>query len=72
VKRLANAALAALLDSLALSAEQLPPGAEERAVLWRDRVDGKRMLLVLDDAKGGETGPPWLAGSARSVFVVIA
>lgn len=45
-------ALASLLLTAGVTAGQIPPGLEERSRLWRDRLAGKRLLLVLDDAAG--------------------
>jgi tetratricopeptide (TPR) repeat protein len=64
------AALAALLGDLGVSAEQIPPGAEERAGLWRDRMAGKRTLLLLDDATGSEQVRPLLPGGAGTLVLV--
>jgi DNA-binding SARP family transcriptional activator/tetratricopeptide (TPR) repeat protein len=44
------AALEVLLQADGIAAQQIPTGLEARAGLWRERMVGKRMLLVLDDA----------------------
>lgn len=44
------AALETLLEADGVPARQIPVGLDARAALWRARVAGKRLLLVLDDA----------------------
>jgi transcriptional regulator with XRE-family HTH domain len=43
-------ALASLLLTLGVPPAQIPPGLEARMGLWRDRLAGRQLLLVLDDA----------------------
>jgi transcriptional regulator with XRE-family HTH domain len=45
-------ALASLLLTAGIAAQQIPPGLEARAARWRDQVAGKKILLLLDDAPG--------------------
>ena len=45
-------ALASLLLTAGVPVQQIPPGLEARAALWRDHVAGKKILLLLDDAAG--------------------
>src|SRR5262249_42843357 len=42
------AALSSLLLLAGVAAENIPPGLDARTGLWRSRLDGRRMLLVLD------------------------
>ena len=63
-------ALASLLLIIGLSAQQIPPGLEARMGLWRDRVAGRRFLLLLDDAVGSEQVRPLLPGTAGCLVVV--
>jgi transcriptional regulator with XRE-family HTH domain len=63
-------ALAGLLHSIGADARRLPPGAEARARLWRDRVAGRRLLLVLDDAAGSAQVRPLLPGSDQCLVLV--
>jgi tetratricopeptide (TPR) repeat protein len=65
-----GAALAALLGNLGISARQIPPVTDDRAGLWRDRIAGKRVLLILDDATGSDQVRPLLPGSAGSLVLV--
>ena len=63
-------ALASLLLAAGLPAGQIPPGLEARTALWRDRLAGKQLLLVLDDAAGSEQVRPLLPGTGGSVVLV--
>ena len=63
-------ALASLLETSGIAAQQVPAGLESRAWLWRDRLADKRMLLVLDDAAGHEQIRPLLPGTAGSLVLV--
>jgi len=63
-------ALASLLQTLGVAAAQIPSGLEARASLWRDRVSGKRLLLVLDDAADSDQVRPLLPGAAGSLVLV--
>jgi tetratricopeptide (TPR) repeat protein len=56
--------LARLLQATGLAAQQIPAGLEPRSGLWRDRLAGKRLLLVLDDAAGHDQVQPLLPGTA--------
>jgi tetratricopeptide (TPR) repeat protein/transcriptional regulator with XRE-family HTH domain len=63
-------ALASLLASLGVQAGQIPQGLEARMALWRDRLAGKQLLLVLDDAASSEQVSPLLPGSGGSLVLV--
>ncbi len=63
-------ALASLLLIGGVSPAQIPPGLEARMALWRDRLAGKQLLLLLDDAAGHEQVAPLLPGSAGSLVLV--
>jgi tetratricopeptide (TPR) repeat protein/transcriptional regulator with XRE-family HTH domain len=63
-------ALASLLLTAGVGAQQIPPGLAARAGRWRDQVAGKKILLVLDDAAGHEQVKPLLPGSAGSLVLV--
>jgi hypothetical protein len=45
-------ALACLLAATGTDPSILPHTVDDRARLWRDRIAGKKVLLVLDDAAG--------------------
>src|SRR5215813_12094840 len=63
-------ALASLLLTAGVAAQQIPPGLEARAARWRDGVAGKQILLLLDDAAGHEQVRPLLPGTAGSLVLV--
>ncbi len=63
-------ALASLLLTAGVGAQQIPPGLEARAGRWRDCVAGKKVLLVLDDAAGHDQVTPLLPGTAGSLVLV--
>jgi len=63
-------ALASLLLTAGLAAQQIPPGLEARAARWRDHVAGKKVLLLLDDAAGHEQVRPLLPGGAGSLVLI--
>jgi len=63
-------ALASLLLTVGVPAQQIPPGLEARAALWRDHVAGKKILLLLDDAAGHEHVRPLLPGTAGSLVLI--
>ena len=63
-------ALASLLLTAGVPAAQVPPGLEARMALWRDRLAGQQLLLVLDDAASSEQVRPLLPGTGRSLVLV--
>jgi tetratricopeptide (TPR) repeat protein/transcriptional regulator with XRE-family HTH domain len=63
-------ALASLLLTAGVPAAQIPPGLEARMALWRDRLAGQQLLLVLDDAAGSEQVRPLLPGAGGSLVLV--
>jgi tetratricopeptide (TPR) repeat protein len=63
-------ALATLLLTIGIPAQQIPADMEARAGLWRDRMSGKRLLLVLDDATGTDQVRPLLPGAAGTLVLV--
>lgn len=63
-------ALASLLLMIGVPAERIPPGLTARMALWRDRVAGQQLLLVLDDAAGSDQVRPLLPGHDASLVLV--
>ncbi len=63
-------ALASLLLTAGVPAAQIPPGVEARMALWRGRLAGRQLLLVLDDAVGSEQVLPLLPGAHGSLVLV--
>ena len=63
-------ALATLLLATGIMPQQIPAGMEARAGLWRDRMAGRKALLLLDDATGSEQVRPLLPGT-EGVLVLV-
>ena len=63
-------ALASLLQTTGIAPAQIPASAESRASLWRDRVSGQRLLLVLDDAAGTDQVRPLLPGTGGALVLI--
>jgi len=63
-------ALASLLLTAGVPAAQIPPGVEDRMALWRDRLAGRQLLLVLDDAADSEQVRPLLPGAGGSLVLI--
>jgi tetratricopeptide (TPR) repeat protein/transcriptional regulator with XRE-family HTH domain len=66
----ATDALASLLQTAGVAAQQVPSGLQERVRLWRDHLAGRRFLVVLDDALGHEQVRPLLPGTAGSLVLI--
>ena len=63
-------ALASLLQATGVAPAQLPVSVESRASLWRGRVSGQRLLLVLDDAAGSDQVRPLLPGTGGALVLI--
>jgi tetratricopeptide (TPR) repeat protein/DNA-binding XRE family transcriptional regulator len=66
----AASALATLLITAGVPVQQIPPGTQARAALWRDWLAGRRLILVLDDATDSEQVRPLLPGTGGSLVLV--
>jgi transcriptional regulator with XRE-family HTH domain len=66
----AGDALASLLQTTGVAAQQIPVGLQERIRLWRDHLAGRRYLIVLDDALSHEQVRPLLPGTAGSLVLI--
>jgi tetratricopeptide (TPR) repeat protein len=65
-----SASLARLLLAVGFDVRSLPEDLEDRTGLWRDRMTGQRVLLVLDNAASSEQVIPLLPGGDGSLVVV--
>lgn len=63
-------ALASLLLTTGVAAEQIPAALHERAALWRSHLAGQRVLLLLDDAASHEQVEPLLPGTPGSLVLI--
>ncbi|GAA4438997.1 AfsR/SARP family transcriptional regulator [Phytohabitans houttuyneae] len=63
------AAAETLLRGLGVRADMIPPGGDERAALLRSTLAGRRVLLLLDNARDAEQVRPLLPGADSLVVV---
>ncbi|MFF4284209.1 BTAD domain-containing putative transcriptional regulator [Streptomyces sp. NPDC001633] len=63
-------ALRDLLDSLGAPEGSVPTGLNARAGLYRSLVQGRRILVILDNARDAEQVRPLLPGSPTCVVIV--
>ncbi|MDI5982784.1 SARP family transcriptional regulator, partial [Amycolatopsis magusensis] len=68
--RAATAVLGRFLAALGVPDAELPAGADARAALYRDRLAGRRILVVLDDASGEGQLLPLLPGGPSAAVLV--
>jgi transcriptional regulator with XRE-family HTH domain len=59
-----------LLDALRVPADRLPASSDAQAARYRTLLAGKRMLMVLDNARYAEQVRPLLPGSPECLVVV--
>jgi DNA-binding SARP family transcriptional activator/Tfp pilus assembly protein PilF len=62
-------ALERLLRSIGVPGEEIPDGVDGRAALWRSRLAGKQLVLLLDNAVSESQVRPLLPGSGCLVLV---
>jgi DNA-binding SARP family transcriptional activator len=62
--------LARFLRDLGMEGHRIPLGEEERAAHFRTRLAGKRVLVLLDDARDAAQVMPLLPGSASCAVLV--
>ncbi len=63
-------ALAGFLRTLGVPGQEIPDEIEERARLYRSRLAGRRVLVLLDNARDGEQVRPLLPGDPGCAAVV--
>ncbi|HEY7047873.1 MAG TPA: BTAD domain-containing putative transcriptional regulator [Jatrophihabitantaceae bacterium] len=64
-----SAALESLLQSLGIGGEQLPASLDARAALWRTHTSGRKILVLLDNARNSDQLRPLLPGPGCLVLV---
>ncbi|MFL6074755.1 MAG: ATP-binding protein [Mycobacteriales bacterium] len=63
-------ALGRFLRALGVPADQVPAGTEEAAALYRSLLAGRRMLVLLDNARSADQVRPLLPGAPGCLVVV--
>nr|BFE64007.1 BTAD domain-containing putative transcriptional regulator [Dactylosporangium thailandense] len=63
-------ALGSLLRQLGVPAERVPPGLDDRAVLWRTELADRQVLVLLDNALDTRQVLPMLPGTAHTGVVI--
>jgi DNA-binding SARP family transcriptional activator len=64
------AVLESFLRLLGVPGDRIPPDPADRAALYRDRLAGRRALVLLDNAAGEEQVRPLLPGSPTALILV--
>jgi DNA-binding SARP family transcriptional activator/tetratricopeptide (TPR) repeat protein len=65
-----STALEILLQADGIAAQQIPAGLQARAGLWRERMSGKKVLLVLDDAVDSAHVAPLLPATSGCLVLI--
>ena len=63
-------ALTTLLRATGMAAEHIAVDIDAKSAQWRDRLSGKRMLLLLDDVVGDEQVRSLLPGEASALVII--
>jgi tetratricopeptide (TPR) repeat protein/transcriptional regulator with XRE-family HTH domain len=64
------AAVRGLLDALGVRPERVPAGTEAQYALYRSMLAGRRMLILLDNARDAEQVRPLLPGTAGTLALI--
>jgi DNA-binding SARP family transcriptional activator/tetratricopeptide (TPR) repeat protein len=64
------AALASLLAAVGVGDDQMPESVDKRAALWRAKLAGRRVLILLDNAANTAQVRPLLPGAAGCVVII--
>jgi len=64
-----SAALEQSLQALGVAGDQIPATLEERAALWRTHTSGRRILVLLDNARSSDQVRPLLPGPGGLVLI---
>jgi DNA-binding SARP family transcriptional activator/tetratricopeptide (TPR) repeat protein len=65
-----TAAVRAFLDALGVPAERIPLGLDAQAALYRSVLAGKRVLVLIDNARDAQHARPLLPGTRTALAVV--
>jgi tetratricopeptide (TPR) repeat protein len=63
-------AIRGLLDSLQVPAERIPAELDAQTALYRSMLDGRRILVVLDNAREAAQVRPLLPGASGNIVVI--
>ncbi|MFB9300988.1 ATP-binding protein, partial [Kibdelosporangium philippinense] len=65
-----NDALGTLLEAMGVPPQRVPDGIDGRTALYRSMLSGKRVLVLIDDARDSEHAGPLLPGTPDATVIV--